>query len=151
MRFQSRWIPVLAAGVTLMSACGGPPPEKRSDAQLIAIGQNRLDEIKLPTEWKPLGGKSAARSQGRLHWNRDYQVDAAAGDAVVRELDKRILAAGWKHEGSCTNPPGIACWRYVKGGLTLWAPATDNKPCPDGQPACARVSLAMEENFAEPI
>lgn len=49
MWFNRRWLVVLAlTGVTLVSACGCLPADKRSKAEVLAIGQSRLDAIELP-------------------------------------------------------------------------------------------------------
>ncbi|MFI7609497.1 hypothetical protein ACIBTV_30895 [Micromonospora sp. NPDC049366] len=151
MGFYGRWSAALAlTAVTLVSACGGPPPEKRSVEELLAIGQARLDEITIPAGWRLRGAPVAERSRGKLRWERHYQAYSAV-DTAVRELDKQIVAAGWSHHANCDNGPGVACWTYDKGGLTIWPSAIDGTPCPAGHPVCAEVMISMRENFEEPI
>lgn len=153
MRFNGRWLVALTlGGVTLVSACGGPPPEKRSTEELLAIGQARLDEIAIPAGWQLWGGKAADRSRGKFHWDRDYQVNTSP-DAAVRELDKQIAAAGWRRrpKESCLNSSGVACWMYDRGGLTITQTALASTTCPAGHPVCAEVSISMRQNYKEPI
>jgi hypothetical protein len=153
MRFHGRRLAALAftgVALALVSACGGPPPEKRSTEELLAIGRARLDEIAIPAGWQPTGNEVAERRRGNLHWQRDYEIYTAA-EPALRELDERIVAAGWTHRTNCSNGPGLPCWTYDKGGLNIWPSAVENAPCPDGHPICAEVSIIMRENYKQPI
>ncbi|MEU4678551.1 hypothetical protein [Micromonospora sp. NPDC023737] len=147
-----RLVALVLAAVTIVSGCGGPPPEKRSTAELLAIGQARLDEITIPAGWQLRGGRQGERSRGKLRWERDYRVDTDP-DAAVRELDNRITAAGWtrRPKGSCLNSSGVACWTYDKGGLSIVQTALAGAVCPHDQPVCADVDMTMRQNFEEPI
>ncbi|GLW30521.1 hypothetical protein [Actinoplanes regularis] len=141
-------IPLTALVVALASACVGPP-ETRSDAELLAIGNARLDEIAIPADWVADPPESG-RVEGNLRWERDYKAPMAPADAA-RELDELILSLGWKRTGTCSGTGDIPCWTYDRGGLNLWPTALEGAGCPEGRPVCADVSLWLRANYEAPI
>ncbi|MGK5742063.1 hypothetical protein [Micromonospora sp. URMC 103] len=151
MGFERRWAAALAlAGTTLLSGCGGPPPDKRSTEELLAIGQTRLDEIAVPAAWLSRG-KEARRTHGKLRWTREYRVNLSP-ETAGHDLEDQIEAAGWRRDHrTCQAAKGMVCRSYARGGLTILLTASDGSPCPSGHSVCADVSMWMMQNFAEQI
>lgn len=134
--------------LALTTACGGPPPETRSDAELLQIGNAKLDAVHFPEEWYPKG-KVAERVEGRLRWVREYRVEANSAD-VLQTIDQLLTAGGWTRNDSCMNSNGEVCFTYDDGALNISPSATD-VVCPNNKPGCTLVHIWMKQNGSQPI